>query len=98
MSNYNLSIEELQEKSQKVANFGATVKITGLWAWAVFAEKPRVEIRDILKHDGWKWSKNKSAWYLPGKRCCSKESHTYSYIREKYGEMDVQCTALSLQF
>jgi hypothetical protein len=91
-----LNEQELKEKAQAVRNFGAEVKITGAWAWAVFAEKPSDEIREIMKTGGWRWAKQKKAWYLPGCPCRSKKSHSFSYIAEKYGVEDVQCTTLAL--
>jgi hypothetical protein len=93
---YNMTEEELKEKAAAVSNFGAEVKITGAWAWAVFTEKPRDEIREEMKRNGWRWAKQKKAWYLPGKPCRSKKSHSFSYIADKYGVEDVPCTALAM--
>lgn len=90
-----LTEEELKGRAEAVRNFGAVVKITGMWAWAHFEEKPREEIREIMKKDGWKWAKVKKAWYLAGKPCRSKRNHSFAYIVEKYGIEDVQSTALA---
>ena len=93
---YNLTESELQERAERATIYGATVKITGLWAWATFPEKPNAEIRGQLKQAGWKWSHKKLAWYLPGKRCASKKSHSFEYIAEKYGVIDIEQKALAI--
>ena len=81
--------EELQSNAETIAELGAEVTITGMWAWAKFEAKPSPETRSTLKEKGWKWSKNKGSWYLKGAMTFTRKSMGWEYITDKYGEEKV---------
>lgn len=65
-----------------------TVKLTGSWVWITGNTRP---VKEALKLQGCRWSSNKSAWYLPGKKSpffkkAGRKGVSWSHIIDKYGE------------
>ncbi len=80
---------EVIAKAQFAALLGASVVVTGLWAWATFSGIPSEDIRAQLKSEGYVWCKHKRVWAFRGKPCASKRDMPWDYIKAKYGEEEV---------
>ena len=65
------------------------IEIIGSFIWVSGDTKP---YKDILKEMGFKWSSNKSAWYLPpeGYRRRSRKDYSMDDIRGMYGSKEVE--------
>ena len=85
---------ELAEKAQRVAVQapGARVRIIGLWIWVDFASKPAMEVRDMLKSEGFRWNRKRECWQFAGIRT-TQSPHGRDYIENKYGVHEVEAKA-----
>jgi len=68
---------------------GVLIEIIGSFIWVSGETKP---YKDKLKNLGFKWSANKSAWYLPpdGYRRRSRKDYSMDDIRGMYGSKEVE--------
>lgn len=76
---------DLTVQAEIARGLGATVEITGKWAWASFAAKPSKEARSTLKENKWIWCQNKGKWAWRGVKVSSRRTMPWEYIVGKYG-------------
>ena len=75
--------EKVQRAFEAIKEFaGITVELCGAWLWVTGDTYPH---REEFKLAGFKFSRQKAAWYFAGVPCASKQSHSFGYIRKKYG-------------
>lgn len=86
----DLSRTELVAKAQFAALHGGRPVICGKWVWVSFDAKPNADTRNLLKSEGYRWSRKKAKWYFAG---CSlgrgKRGMPWEYITSTYGEEEV---------
>lgn len=75
---------EFMDLINKLLRLGVEVELCGSWIWLTGNTKA---VKDELKAIGFKWSRNKSAWYFHREpyRKRSKKSMSLEDIRRMYG-------------
>jgi hypothetical protein len=77
---------ELIARAGTAKELGAEVAVVGQWVWVTFPEKPSAEIRQILKDNHFRWSKNRNAWYFAGNLVERQQpKRSWADIVDKYG-------------
>ena len=68
----------------QIIKFNVTIEIVGSWIWVSGSTYP---IKEDLKKLGFKWSKNKKAWYFTSQpyKKRSKKQTTMNDIKQFYG-------------
>ena len=85
---------ELAEKARKVAGVpGAHVEIIGSWIWLDFPAKPAVEVRDMLKAEGFNWNHKRACWQFAGRPSGGSPAARW-YLAAKYGAQEVKDEAI----
>ena len=78
------SMDEFIKANEFIKDFnGVTVELTGVWLWLSGNTQP---YKEIIKENGFKWSRNKLKWYkapytLKGK----KRGTNFNKIKKLYG-------------
>jgi DnaJ-class molecular chaperone len=86
----NDGFREVIEKIISVFRFtDIFVEICGCWIWV---SGKTIEVKDIMKEAGFKWSRNKKAWYwhTPGYSRRTKKHFTLEEIREMHGSIKIE--------
>lgn len=86
--------EELINIINAIIHFkGVTIEIIGRFIWISGNTKV---YKDIIKGLGFKWSQNKTAWYLPynGYRKRNRKQFDMNDIRKMYGSKEVETEPL----
>ncbi len=69
---------------------GVTVELTGTWVWIC---GDTFKYKDVIKANGFKWSKSKKKWYKApeGTQMKRKRGTNFNKIQQKYGyqKMDI---------
>lgn len=83
---------EFMDLINKLLKLGVEVELCGSWIWVTGNTKA---VKDDLKTFGFKWSKNKSAWYYHREpyRKRSKKRMTLDDIRRMYGSAKFEGSA-----
>ena len=79
----------IREKVMQLARFeGIKVEIIGVWIWVSECYAYRKELKEL----GFHWARQKQMWYLhfDDFHKFSSKPASMSYIREKYGSMEVK--------
>lgn len=82
---YNMEEDEaLRATLEKIINLDITIEVCGNWIWAT---GNTYAFKDTLKETGFKWSKNKQAWYWhpEGYSRRGKKSYSMADIRDRHG-------------
>jgi len=88
--NFNVDIDIiLREKINNIINIEADIEIIGSWIWVSGNTYP---FKNILKSNGFKWSKKKSAWYFHSEPFQKRSNKIFSLeeIRDFYGSTKVE--------
>ena len=85
MSEEAEGISKLLESCKVAEEVGGKVEIVGRWPWARFEGKPSEEAREALKSAGWRWSRNKLAWYIPNGGGRYRRGVSLEFLRQKFG-------------
>jgi curved DNA-binding protein CbpA len=83
---------EILAKAVRIKNVDASLSviIAGAWIWVEGATiKGSDEIRALLKQEGFRFSRDKLAWYYAGCKSFSRKPQTLGYIYGTYGRHDV---------
>ena len=86
------TMEEFEEIIDKIIHFkNVNIEIIGSWIWLTGDTKT---YKDIVKELGFKWSKNKVAWYYHKDKFKKRSNRTLTLddIREKFGSEKIQNT------
>lgn len=76
---------ELREKLYAVLGInGIDIELVGTWIWIEGDSRP---VKDVLKRNGFRWARKKSAWYFHtgAYRKRGKKSFTLDEIRSRHG-------------
>lgn len=80
--------ENLREVLQQIINLNVNIEICGSWIWVSGNTYP---VKESLKAAGFKFSKNKKAWYWhSGEYTRRGRKVSLDYIRSKYGSETVK--------
>lgn len=80
--------ENLREVLQQIINLNVNIEICGSWIWVSGNTYP---VKESLKAAGFKFSKNKKAWYWhSGEYTRRGKKVSLDYIRNKYGSETVK--------
>lgn len=80
--------ENLREVLQQIINLNVNIEICGSWIWVSGNTYP---VKESLKTAGFKFSKNKKAWYWhAGEYTRRGKKVSLDYIRTKYGSETVK--------
>lgn len=80
--------ENLREVLQQIINLNVNIEICGSWIWVSGNTYP---VKESLKAAGFKFSKNKKAWYWhSGEYIRRGKKVSLEYIRNKYGSETVK--------
>lgn len=80
--------ENLREVLQQIINLNVNIEICGSWIWVSGNTYP---VKESLKAAGFKFSKNKKAWYWhSGEYTRRGKKVSLDYIRSKYGSETVK--------
>ena len=80
--------ENLREVLQQIINLNVNIEICGSWIWVSGNTYP---VKESLKVAGFKFSKNKKAWYWhSGEYTRRGKKVSLEYIRNKYGSETVK--------
>ena len=80
--------ENLREVLQQIINLNVNIEICGSWIWVSGNTYP---VKESLKAAGFKFSKNKKAWYWhDGEYSKRGKKVSLDYIRNKYGSETVK--------
>ena len=80
--------ENLREVLQQIINLNVNIEICGSWIWVSGNTYP---VKESLKAAGFKFSKNKKAWYWhAGEYTRRGKKVSLDYIRTKYGSETVK--------
>lgn len=86
------TMEEFKDVIDKIIHFkNVNIEIIGTWIWLTGDTKT---YKDIIKELGFRWSKNKIAWYYHKDEFRKRSNKVLSLddIREKFGSEKVQNT------
>ena len=86
------TMEEFKEVIDKIIHFkNVNIEIIGSWIWLTGDTRT---YKEIIKELGFRWSKNKIAWYYHKDEFRKRSSKVLSLddIREKFGSERVQTT------
>ena len=80
-------LDQVTEEVRKMIEFalnldGVEVELMGLWVWLTGNTKTH---KDAIKAQGFKWAKNKEAWYFAGVPTFNRQKHTLDEIRGRHG-------------
>lgn len=81
--------QQIREKVMQLSRFkGITVEIIGVWIWVSNCYEYRKELKEL----GFHWARQKQMWYLhfDDFHKFSSKPASMSYIREKYGCVEVR--------
>lgn len=81
--------QEFRDIISKIINLNINIEIIGNWIWITGKTYP---VKVKLKAAGFKWSKNKKAWYWhpAGYKKFSKKKFSLDEIRDLYGSQKVK--------
>ena len=78
------SVKTYKDIINQIIQYNVTIEIVGSWIWVSGSTYP---IKEDLKKLGFKWSKNKKAWYFTSQpyKKRSKKQTTMNDIKQFYG-------------
>ena len=93
---FNSLTDSMKEKViqviNNVYNYNLSIELIGEWLWVTGDTKA---VKEVLKVNGFKFSRKKEAWYyheMEGYRRFSKRGYSLNEIRSRYGTSRVSKT------
>lgn len=83
--------EEIRQTIEAVLNAvpaDVELELCGLWLWASGNTKP---VKETLKANGFKWAKEKEAWYKPFVPSFNRQKRSLDEIRNMHGSTRFTC-------